>query len=328
MSGRSDDHPDRNEIRTKIMGLGERAGHKSYFPQLQERIRELEEHKAYLEAKSAELSRMLEELDGARRRAEESERRFRDLAELLPQPVFETDLGGRVTFANRIAFEMFGYAPEDIERGLDCLDTLVPEDRDRARSHLESTLNGEDLGGQQYTALCTDGGTFPCIVYVTAIREESGVLGVRGIVVDIGEQVQLREQKDLIEAQYHQAQKMEAIGRLAGGVAHDFNNLLCPILGYSDMLLGGFSADDARRKPLEAIHSAGLKARDVVRQLLAFSRKQTLEVKVVDLNRVIAAFEPLLRRMVREDVAIRLSLSPVIANIRADVGQIEQVIMN
>ena len=323
-----DDQPDRGHIRTKIMGLGERAGRKSYYPQLQAHIRELEENKAFLEAKSAALSGMLEELDSARRRAEESERRFRDLTDLLPQTVFEIDCTGRVTFANRIAFEMFGYLPEEIERGLDCFEMLAPEDRDRARANVERTLSGDDLRGQQYTALRKDGGTFQCLIYTTAVHDSTGVTGLRGIVVDITEQVGLREQKDLIEAQYHQAQKMEAVGRLAGGVAHDFNNLICPILGYSEMLLDNFSVDDARRQSVETIHRAGLKARDVVRQLLAFSRKQTLEVKVVDLNKVISGFETLVRRMVRDDIEIRLSLSARVVSVQADVGQIEQVIMN
>jgi two-component system cell cycle sensor histidine kinase/response regulator CckA len=267
-----------------------------------------------------------------RRRAEDelrrSELRFRELAELLPQTVFETDMTGRVTFANRIAFEMFGYTPEDIQRGLDCMDTLVSEDRDRGRANMEMGLQGEDLPGQEYTALRKDGSTFPCIVYATAICDETGVRGLRGIVVDITEHVRLREQKDLIEEQYHQAQKMEAIGQLAGGVAHDLNNLLCPILGYSEMLLAKFSLNDGRRGSVEAIHYAGQKARDLVHQLLAFSRKQTLEVKVVDLNRVISSFEPLLRRIVREDIEIKMALSPSISTIHADVGQIEQVIMN
>jgi len=320
--------PDRAHIRNKIMGLGEQAGRKSYYPQLQARIQELEKNKAFLEAKSAAFARMLEELDRARHRAEQSERRFRDLAELLPQTVFEIDLTGRVTFANRIAFEMFGYPPEEIERGLDCFQMLTREDRERARANTEKALRGEDLGGQQYTALRMDGGTFPCLIYASAIRDDTGITGLRGIVVDISEQARLREQKDQIEAQYHQAQKMEAIGRLAGGVAHDFNNLICPILGYSEILLDSFSVDDARRQSVETIHRAGLKARDVVRQLLAFSRKQALDVKVVDLNRVISGFETLVRRMVREDIEIRLSLSSRVVSVRADVGQIEQVIMN
>ncbi|MBI5602171.1 MAG: PAS domain S-box protein [Deltaproteobacteria bacterium] len=328
MSKPSEGQPDRSEMRTKIMGLGERAGRKSFYPQLQARIRELEEHKVHLEEKSAALSNMLQELDGACRRAEEGEKRFRELAELLPQTVFETDLAGRATFVNRFAFEMFGYTPSDFQQGLNALDLLVPGERDRVRADMSRRLQGEDLPGQQYTALRKDGSTFPCIIYTTVIRDDAGIKGFRGIVVDITEPVRLREQKDSIEEQYHQAQKMEAIGRLAGGVAHDLNNLLCPILGYAEMLLDQFSPEDERHHSVEEIHRAGLRARDLVRQLLAFSRKQALEIKVVDLNRAISSFETLLRRMLREDIEVRTKLSPSRTTVLADVGQIEQVIMN
>lgn len=328
MSKPSEGQPDRAEMRTKIMGLGERAGRKSFYPQLQARIQELEEHKVHLEEKSAALSNMLKELDGACRRAEEGEKRFRELAELLPQTVFETDLAGRATFANRFAFEMFGYTPSDFQQGLNAIDLLVPEERDRVRADMARRLQGEDLPGQQYTALRKDRSTFPCIIYTTPIRDEAGMKGFRGIVVDITEPVRLREQKNSIEEQYHQAQKMEAIGRLAGGVAHDLNNLLCPILGYAEMLLDQFSPEDERHHSVEEIHRAGLRARDLVRQLLAFSRKQALEIKVVDLNRAISSFETLLRRMLREDIEVRTKLSPSRTTVLADVGQIEQVIMN
>ncbi len=328
MSKPSEGQPDLAEMRTRIMGLGERAGRKSFYPQLQARIRELEEHKVHLEEKSAALSNMLKELDGACRRAEEGEKRFRELAELLPQTVFETDLAGRATFANRFAFEMFGYTPSDFQQGLNALDLLVPGERDRVRAYMARRLQGENLPGQQYTALRKDGSTFPCIIYTTPIQVEAGMKGFRGIVVDITEPVRLREQKDSIEEQYHQAQKMEAIGRLAGGVAHDLNNLLCPILGYAEMLLDQFSLEDERHHSVEEIHRAGLRARDLVRQLLAFSRKQALEIKVVDLNRAISSFETLLRRMLREDIEVRTKLSPSLTTVLADVGQIEQVIMN
>ncbi len=328
MSKPFEGQPDRAEMRTKIMGLGERAGRKSFYPQLQTRIQELEEHKIHLEEKSAALSNMLKELDGACRRAEEGEKRFRELAELLPQTVFETDLAGRATFVNRFAFEMFGYTPSDFQQSLNAMDLLVPEERDRVRADMTRRLQGEDLPGQQYTALRKDRSTFPCIIYTTPIRDEAGMKGFRGIVVDITEQVRLREQKDSIEEQYHQAQKMEAIGRLAGGVAHDLNNLLCPILGYAEMLLDQFSLEDERHHSVEEIHRAGLRARDLVRQLLAFSRKQALEIKVVDLNRAISSFETLLRRMLREDIEVRTKLSPSLTTVLADVGQIEQVIMN
>ncbi len=145
---------------------------------------------------------------------------------------------------------------------------------------------------------------------------------------EISDRKQAEEEKARLEGQYRQAQKVEAIGRLAGGVAHDLNNLLVPILGYGEMLVDDFSPEDARRESARQIVNAGFRARNLVRQLLAFSRKQALEYRTLDLNKIIGGFEKLLRRTIREDIGIKIILSPDIRTIRADIGQIEQVIMN
>jgi len=130
------------------------------------------------------------------------------------------------------------------------------------------------------------------------------------------------------EEQYHQAQKAESIGRLAGGVAHDFNNLLVPVLGCAEMLLEDLDPEDERRGSVDEILRAGTRARNLVRQLLAFSRKQTLEYKLVNLNEAIQNFEKLLRRTIRENIQIDFVPSIGIQPVLADIGQIEQVIMN
>jgi two-component system, cell cycle sensor histidine kinase and response regulator CckA len=135
-------------------------------------------------------------------------------------------------------------------------------------------------------------------------------------------------ERRLLEEQYNQAQKMEAVGRLAGGVAHDLNNLLTPILGYAELLENAFTTGDARLDSVKEMSQAGLRAKDLVRQLLAFSRKQTLDFKRIDVNETIRGFEKLLRRTLREDVRVRVRLAVETHTIRGDVGQIEQVLMN
>ena len=135
------------------------------------------------------------------------------------------------------------------------------------------------------------------------------------------------EQKKL-EAQLFQAQKMEAVGRLAGGVAHDFNNLLSIIIGYGDMLLEDLPPDDPHREAINEIGEAAIRARDLTRQLLAFSRKQMLEVRVVDVNRVIADFEKLLQRTIGEDIALEFMPTREAALVKVDVSQLEQILMN
>ncbi len=146
---------------------------------------------------------------------------------------------------------------------------------------------------------------------------EGAVLNVRDIT---------RTQK--LEETVMHAQRIESIGRLAGGVAHDLNNLLTPIIAYGEMLSSDFTPSDARKRKAEQIIKAGLKARDLVHQLLAFSRKQTLAYKPIDMNNVLTDFEKLMRRTIPENIEIKTSLMPDIPTIKADVGQIEQVIMN
>ncbi|MBI3288218.1 MAG: response regulator, partial [Elusimicrobia bacterium] len=139
---------------------------------------------------------------------------------------------------------------------------------------------------------------------------------------------QLERDMQVLRSQLRQAQKMEAIGRLAGGIAHDFNNLLTGISGYSGFLLEGLPAQDPRRADAEQIQKAGQRAAALTRQLLTFSRQQVPAPKVIDLNAVICDLEKMLRRLIGEDIILATMLGKDAGRIRADPGQIEQVIMN
>ncbi len=512
----------------------------------------------------------------AQRRAQEalraSEARFREMAELLPEAVFETDASLRLTYVNKKAFDLFGYTQEEFDAGLNAMDMLHPEDRPRAMEAFRKRVSGTDPGMAEYTCLGKDGTTVPILFHATTLYEGEAVVGVRGLLVDlterrqteaellesgrrfqtivesspmgmhlyqlqdgnrlvfvganpaadeilgvdnstfigrtveeafphladseipkrykeaaaegiewrseqvsydeggirgvfevvafqtspgqmvamfrdVAERVKARqalerseerfrsvvdqsndalyilfqnrfdlvnprfceitgvppeeatspefdfwslvaeESKPLIrerqrkrergekvpdvyefqiqpktgpkvhveasvteidyahdkailgilrdtteqktlENQLHQAQKMESIGRLSGGVAHDLNNLLTPIIGYAELLRDDLSPGDARRASAHEIIQAGGRAKDLVRQLLAFSRRQTLDFSPTNLNALVLGFERLLRRTIRENIEMRVNPKAVNSTIRADKGQIEQVLMN
>ncbi|EKD40480.1 MAG: hypothetical protein ACD_75C00039G0002, partial [uncultured bacterium] len=135
-------------------------------------------------------------------------------------------------------------------------------------------------------------------------------------------------EKKKLEAQFIQAQKMEAVGRLAGGVAHDFNNLLTIIIGYATILEEEAIPDSSTKESLTEIYDAAIRAKNLTRQLLAFSRKQMLEMHVVDVNQVIDSFEKLLRRSIGEDIRMHLALEAAPALVKADISQLEQILMN
>ncbi|HJW14445.1 MAG TPA: ATP-binding protein, partial [Thermoanaerobaculia bacterium] len=142
-----------------------------------------------------------------------------------------------------------------------------------------------------------------------------------------GTMIDITERKRL-EEQFRQAQKMEAIGRLAGGVAHDFNNILTAILGYSDLLGASLSASNPLREEVEEIRKAAERAAALTRQLLAFGRRQVLILEVLDLNLLVREMERMLRRVIGEDIEIRTRYDPELGRVRADRGQLEQVLIN
>jgi PAS domain S-box-containing protein len=252
----------------------------------------------------------------------ESEARYRSLTENFPDgALFLFDEEFRYLAANGKAFARAGLTSDEVVGKT--VAEVFPEHWDFFRPYHEATLRGEETRyeveymGRIYSNQC-----------LPVVDDDGGIR--QGIVVtrDITDALRTAAEKERLEDQFHQAQKMESIGRLAGGVAHDLNNLLAPILGYGEMVLEDFGPGDGRRASVEAMVQAGLRAKDLVRQLLAFSRKQVLEIQPVALNEVLTRFEKLLRRALREDVAIEMRLAPSLPPVRGDVGQLEQVIMN
>lgn len=388
----------------------------------------------------------------------ESEKKYRELADSLPQVIFETDVKGTLTFTNRLAFSIFGYSQRDFERGLNALEMLIPEDRDRAAENIRRVLGGETLGGVEYTALRKDGSTFPVIIHSTGIEGEKGVTGLRGVMIDItdlkqaqeemkaseerfkslfeyapdayylndfegnlldgnkaageligykkeelignsflklnllsrsemkkaasilaknamgqatgpdeiilkprdgseviveirafpikikGEDLVLgiarditerrkaEEEKKRLVARLQRAQKMEAVGTLAGGVAHDLNNILSGIVSYPDLLLLQLEEDSPLRSPIRTIRESGQKAAAIVQDLLTLARRGVDTTEVVNLNDIISDYlgspEHIKLKSFHPDVEVEAHLGSGLLNILGSPLHLSKTVMN
>ena len=257
-----------------------------------------------------------------------------------------TDAKGVIQIFNVGAERMLGYAAADVMNKITPADISDPQEvisRAKALSVelgtpitpgfealvFKASRGIEDI--YELTYIRKDGSRFPAIVSVTALRDaQNAIIGYLLIGTDntARKQAEFERNKLRAQTQLAQSQKMESVGRLAGGVAHDFNNLLTAIGGYSQFLLDSLPADDKRRDDVEQIKKAGERAASLTRQLLAFSRQQVLETKVLDCNALVADLEKMLRRILGEDVELSTILAPALGRIKADQGQIEQVILN
>ncbi len=381
-----------------------------------------------------------------------SEKRYNELTELLPGSVFETDEEGNLTFANRHAFEAFGYTNDDLKQGMNVFEIITAGDRARARENFLSALQ-EEKSKHEYVMQRKDNSTFFAIVYTTPIVQDGRPSGLRGIVIDITDRKSIekalqeseqmyktifnttgtgtiiaeedttislvnaefeklsgyakeevegkkswtefideeflgtmkgyhrmrRNNPDLVPQSYEsrfldkggnlkdvyitvsmipgtkksvasffditaqkqaekemkelheqlrQSQKMEAIGRLAGGIAHDFNNLLTIIKGHGQLSLMDVGKEDPLRGSIQEILGAADRAANLTHHLLAFSRRQILEMKVLDLNSILFNLEKMLCRIIGEDIQLVTHLTNDLGSVKTDEGQIERVIMN
>ena len=244
-----------------------------------------------------------------------SEDYHRTILENIGDAVFVADGAGRFLDVNPRACDLTGYSREELLR-LSVADTYPPPQRNEARDRIAEVTAGVTTVRER-PLLRKDGTVFTVEINARLLPDGR----ILGTVRDVTERRQL-------ELQLRQAQKMEAIGRLAGGVAHDFNNVLTAVFGYVDLLREELPQDSDAQKDLSEVRKAAERAASLTRQLLAFSRQQVLEPVVLELNELVTDFEKMLRRVIGEDVELRLALGAEVGNVRADPGQLHQVIMN
>ena len=261
-----------------------------------------------------------------RKEVEEALRRERDFAESLVATarvvILVLDPAGRIVRFNPYMEEVSGYQLEEV-RGQIWFQTFLPEpDKTRLKKVFLQVLDTLSASAITNPIITKKGDERLIEWHNTTLQDAEGnVTGILSLGQDITE-------KTSLEDQLRQAQKMEAIGRLAGGVAHDFNTLLGSIFGYSEMVLDQLSEDHPQHRAIAQIRRGAERGAALTRQLLAFSRRQVLRPKLLDLNAVIRDMEDMLRRLTTEDIDLAFDLDPKLDRVKVDAGQIEQVIMN
>ena len=255
------------------------------------------------------------------------ERYYRALLENSYDIVVVLGPDGTFLYCSPAVERVLGYAPAELA-GTTVLHLVHPDDRPRAASLLSDWPGGFPDGEQFHFRLQHRTGAWRILEALGRPLEGDATQGLVVNARDVTDRVHAEEALRMTEAKLRQVHKMEAVGRLAGGIAHDFNNLLTAIYGYSDLLLDAFDPHDPRRLDVEEIKRSAQRAAALTRQLLAFSRQQMLQPQVLDLNAVVEEAHRMIARLVGTDVQTTFEPGPQLRKVKADKGQIEQVLMN
>src|SRR4030042_2280341 len=253
---------------------------------------------------------------------ERSEEKYRIILESIEDGYYEVDLAGKILFYNNAWCRISGYSRDEI------LGTNIREylDQEAAVDIIEISKEVYSKGISIKSLECRskkkDGSKIDLEFSISPIKDREGnPIGFRGIIRDVTERKRLETQLIL-------SQRLDAVGRFAGGVAHDFNNLMTIVIGNADLMLMGLAKNDPLRKDVKEIRKAGDRAASLTRQILAFSRKQVLSPRGLDLNTVLTDMDKMLKRIIGEDVEIRTIYAQGLGRVKVDPGQIEQVVIN
>lgn len=274
-------------------------------------------------------SQLFEDLKKSQEALRQSEERYRSILANIEDGYYEVDLKGNFTFFNDALCQMLGYNQEEIAG----LNNRQYTDEENARKiyQIFNRVYKTGIPAKQFEAevIRKDGTKRNVELSVSLIRDNSDKpIGFRGIARDITERKKAEREMVELQEQLRQAQKMEAIGQLAGGIAHDFNNALTLIRTCSQLALLDLKEADPLREKFEMINRATEQSANLTRQLLAFSRRQVMEMKVIDLNNLIREMDKMLRRVIGEDIELVNNLAEDLGRVRVDPGQMEQVIIN
>jgi two-component system, cell cycle sensor histidine kinase and response regulator CckA len=273
----------------------------------------------------------------AEKAIEESEIRYRMIAENMRDAIYTMDLGMHYTYMSPSIARITGYTAEETQI-MSLKEQLTPASyalveqalsEELTRETSEEPIEWDRSITLELEVIHKDGGTVWIEVTATFNRDETGhATEIMGVARDITERKRAQEEKSKLEGQLLQAQKMESIGRLAGGVAHDFNNMLGVILGYAELIKHRLPAEDPLLQDIVQIERAAGRSKDITAQLLAFSRKQIIETRLMDLNDLIESDQNTFARLIGEDIDLRFYPGEDLWKIKADPSQIEQILVN
>ncbi len=249
----------------------------------------------------------------------ESEERFRNLAEMLPEAIFETDRELKLTYVNRKAFELFGYKEASMALGLYVLDLIAPEDQGNARENIARRIQGERKNAAKYHALKKDGTVFPVLIHTNVIRKDGEFMGFRGVLVDITE-------RERVEKEILKLRKLESVGVLAGGIAHDFNNLLTSIFGNIEMAKMLLPPENRSHTFLETAGKSMETATNLTKQLLTFAKGGEPVKEVLSMGNFIEETAQFALR--GSNARLETHIAPDLHLVEVDKGQLNQVVTN
>lgn len=259
-------------------------------------------------------------LNNMNKALKESEEKFRELSEMLPETVYEFDLKGNFSFINNAGLAMFGLTLTDLKKGLSVYEVISKKDHEKLEKEIQNTFEGKKIRGIEFTALRKDKTKFPILVYANAIVRQGAPIGIRGIVTDIAERKQL-------ENRLKQSQKLQSLGTLAGGIAHDFNNILMGMQLFTELSYKLVEDNLKARKSIEKVLDAQSRAKDLIKQILTFSSQSGDEKSPIKIHETVEDVVNMIASTFPSSIKLNKSINDC-GYVLGNPAQIHQIIMN